>query len=569
MICTEILLNSYSNDLVHMISLGLNAQAAVKSCWSVRPLTKVFLITWIFVFAFTSSSKIDDPVLPSNYDSQPSPYLEPPGARWRKIPRHVWINIGTVKTYVPSMGKLPNHIERLIAREKRSNWTIHMESDTAQIEFMNKHFANTSTLWAFNLINPRLGVAASDIWRYCILLLFGGVYLDDDSFIQTDFETMVRANDSIILTKEPGAYIDECYRDSYPLSYASLSLLNPTSKDRVHQIHGGRTISNWAIFSEPKHPFLRRALENLVDLVRLEYLRQSALKLPYFAFRWKCVMCVTGPAMLTISIKQMMLDSNVTYSGVRIEKRDFGEFGGSFKLGRENGTERGTAHWMQKMQSNSLLLLSSYMPLPHSALEGKLLTSEKKIGASSFEYFLLQNGSLRIFTDVRHLSNYGFTERAALVLDTAFLNSLPRGPKADAEIDLNEGIARLESKLVTLINRRSKRTYFLVMNGSTHRFVNWEHFKSFNFSEESAVPISEAFFNRIPSAAFYNASTTKALDGKMITINKGYHYYSNGSYCSFKDYDHFIGSPLSRLGRSAVPVTRKMLSELQPGGYCS
>ena len=33
------------------------------------------------------------------------------------------------------------------------------------------------------MINPVMGSVKADIWRYCVLYTFGGLYLDDDSDI--------------------------------------------------------------------------------------------------------------------------------------------------------------------------------------------------------------------------------------------------------------------------------------------------------------------------------------------------------------------------------------------------
>lgn len=246
-------------------------------------------------------SRLDDPVLPTNLNVAVNPWADPLGAR--RIPRHVWISMKTV----PPADLLPTHIRRLVAREALSNWTVHLEDNAAQLRFMETHFANTSTLWAFRQISPRIGNAASDIWRYSLLLLWGGVYLDDDSFIEAPFETMVQPNDSLILTREPNAYTDECYIDSFSMSDTSLAERFPP-KVRVQEINGGRTLVSWAVFAEPKHPFIRRTLENIVELIRLEYLRKSALKLRYYDHKWKIVMCTTGPTVLTVSVKQVLLE---------------------------------------------------------------------------------------------------------------------------------------------------------------------------------------------------------------------------------------------------------------------
>ena len=50
---------------------------------------------------------------------------------------------------------------------------------------MQETFPNTSLLWAYHQIHPMCGAAKADIWRYAVLFVFGGVYIDDDSDIGT------------------------------------------------------------------------------------------------------------------------------------------------------------------------------------------------------------------------------------------------------------------------------------------------------------------------------------------------------------------------------------------------
>ena len=46
---------------------------------------------------------------------------------------------------------------------------------------MQATFPQTSLLWAYHQIHPLCGAAKADIWRYAVLFVFGGVYIDDDS----------------------------------------------------------------------------------------------------------------------------------------------------------------------------------------------------------------------------------------------------------------------------------------------------------------------------------------------------------------------------------------------------
>jgi mannosyltransferase OCH1-like enzyme len=65
------------------------------------------------------------------------------------------------------------------------DWHIHISDDSDMDKFMEKVFRGTKVLWAFNMINRKLGPARADIWRYSVLWVYGGGYMDTDSYIRT------------------------------------------------------------------------------------------------------------------------------------------------------------------------------------------------------------------------------------------------------------------------------------------------------------------------------------------------------------------------------------------------
>jgi hypothetical protein len=381
---------------------------------------------------------------------------------------------------------------------------------------------------------------------------------------------MVTPDDAIILTKEPNAYSDECYKDHFHLSDTAL-IKQHNSSSTVKNVNEGRTLASWAIFSEPRHPIIKRTLINIVELLRLEYLRQSALKLQFYDMRWKRVMCTTGPIVLTISTKQFFLEEKDAkiVARCRIEKRDFAAFGGQFKF-RKNETDR--SHYMFSMQYDLVLMLRSYQqPKDLSAYEGKLLCLERNITTKEIRYFLVTNGTIRHFDDVPHVSSYGFTERAAIVLDFEFYNSLPKGPRLsrDVKAAIKDALALLDGKLVTVINRRNRRKYYIIENGTWHGFANYDHFTSFNFSLDDAVPVSDEMFAKIPMGDYYRIPMTKALENKLVVVQKSgkqkaFYFIRNHSYYSFRDWDHFQTAHISF--RDAVDITEGMLQKISYGG---
>lgn len=87
-----------------------------------------------------------------------------------------------------------------------------------QLQFLQIYYPNSSLVWAYQTIHSQVGVSACDLWRYAALYAFGGLYMDDDSDIQTDLEDAIQPEDQLILTQEGNTYHDNCYIPSYHLS---------------------------------------------------------------------------------------------------------------------------------------------------------------------------------------------------------------------------------------------------------------------------------------------------------------------------------------------------------------
>jgi Glycosyltransferase sugar-binding region containing DXD motif len=88
------------------------------------------------------------------------------------FPRYIWIAVKD------RSDPLPNHLFTTFRRNP--SWTVYVCDNACKDYFMSTFFANTSILWAYNAINPLVGAAKADIWRYSVLYMFGGLYLDDD-----------------------------------------------------------------------------------------------------------------------------------------------------------------------------------------------------------------------------------------------------------------------------------------------------------------------------------------------------------------------------------------------------
>ena len=317
------------------------------------------------------------------------------------------------------------------------------------------------------------------------------------------------------------------------------------STTKVTDVNGGHTLASWGIISSPRHPFIRRTLENIVELIKYEYLRKTYLKLQYFDMKWMVVMCITGPLVLTASVKEVILENydNKRSLNYRIENRDFASYGGNYKVSRK---QAGTSHYMHSMVYLNTQILREYTRPLLSELNNRLITTEKN-KPSDFNYFMLINGTVTQFRDMKHIMRYGFTERNVFVMERQWYKSIP---KSKQFLDENGGlsIADVEGKLISVINRRNMRRYYVIENGTSHSFLDWDHFSSFNFSTENTFVVSDHFMNSIPIGSMYRLNMTLALDKRLVhIIIRGskrdtfvFYRVRDGRLCSFNDTDHIV-----------------------------
>lgn len=109
------------------------------------------------------------------------------------IPKHIY---QTWKSH-----NLPRGIARVIQQIMSINqgWCHHLYDDNEMEEFMRVNFAGR-VYEAFNTI--AIGAARADIWRYCVLYKYGGVYLDIDADILAPLDKLIRADDDAVITRE-------------------------------------------------------------------------------------------------------------------------------------------------------------------------------------------------------------------------------------------------------------------------------------------------------------------------------------------------------------------------------
>lgn len=135
------------------------------------------------------------------------------------------------------------------------------------------------------------------------------------SDIGTPLDNMIGVEDTLVVAYEKNGFDgNTCYVPRYHLSDFSTKkrfgpgLNNYEHGAKANEVFYTRILLNWAIISAPRHPILIRTMENLVEVIRSDFLREPVLRYLKLDYRWRLVMCATGPSMMTASARELVLE---------------------------------------------------------------------------------------------------------------------------------------------------------------------------------------------------------------------------------------------------------------------
>jgi mannosyltransferase OCH1-like enzyme len=160
--------------------------------------------------------------------------------------------------------KLPPFMNNAVELLKKTNpeFTFHLYNEYDRRKFIMNNY-NDNVLNAYDKLIP--GAFKADLWRYCILYIYGGIYIDIKYIPVNDFK-----------------------------------LINLCNEERFVMDLEENRIANGLMICKPKNEFIYNALIQLLYNVKNEYYGYNAL-------------CVTGPSLLKDFVK-----SNITISHVHI-----------------------------------------------------------------------------------------------------------------------------------------------------------------------------------------------------------------------------------------------------------
>jgi hypothetical protein len=184
----------------------------------------------------------------------------------------------------------------------------------------------------------------------------------------------------------------------------------------VSHLFGGRTLVSWGIFAAPRHPIILRTMFNIVELIKLEYFQKSVVNMYKHDVRWKLCMCTTGPAVLTASAREVILENGESGVNYKLFKRDFQDYGGVFKMPDDSVKN---THYMHTMQKFNIPLLGAYAELENDELEGRIITFDGK------DLFLVQNNTRKGFANYETFTAFHFHLRHMIHISQARLEMFP------------------------------------------------------------------------------------------------------------------------------------------------
>ena len=181
--------------------------------------------------------------------------------------------------------KLPFEIVKAIADNKNiSNNCIFRFYNDADCEKLIKTHFISKIYNAYMRINPVYGAMKADFFRYCVLYLIGGIYVDIKSSIKHALFTIINKEDTCIL-------------DIPRKNMESWRKNNPTYEQ-------------WLLIFAPKHPYLYNMINQMVKYIETKY----NPKIPNMLIlnTKQKILHVTGPDAFTCAINNEIIKQQIT-----------------------------------------------------------------------------------------------------------------------------------------------------------------------------------------------------------------------------------------------------------------
>lgn len=216
---------------------------------------------------------------------------------------------------------------RLSQSLQRSGWEYRFYTDEDIASFLEEHFP-LSVKEAYDSLIP--GAFKADLFRYCVLLIHGGLYADVDVLLETNLDDAIPPDVGFMVPRdEPGRSFDQ-----------------------------QMCLWNGFLAAAPGHPYLAKTIELVVNQIRNRFTIMDILQTlcPVTQFEVvhdQDVLFVSGPCALGASVNRLL--GRAPQSGFGLGTLNDTEVGlGKTVLLKQNLTDLG-AHRMTNTEENRLV----------------------------------------------------------------------------------------------------------------------------------------------------------------------------------------------------------------------
>ena len=185
--------------------------------------------------------------------------------------------------YTFATDNLPDEIRQNMERNKRlcPDYEFIFYDDAACDAFIKQHFP-TEIYNSYTKINPVYGAMRADFFRYCVLFIKGGVYIDIKSSFKLNLAYIIKPTDTCILDIPRRL---EPWRINAP------------------------TFEQWILIFAPNHPYLRKMISLMNSYILTKYIPSFSNKLKRMTSK-EIVLNITGPDAFTRAILMHIKKTN-------------------------------------------------------------------------------------------------------------------------------------------------------------------------------------------------------------------------------------------------------------------
>lgn len=220
------------------------------------------------------------------------------------IPRVVW------QTWKSAMLPPPIAMDRVRMQAENSDYVFELASDSDCAAFVREEMPS-EVAEAYFLISPAFGALRADLWRYCVLYVYGGVYLDIDATLLKPVASWLGSDDSGVL------FIDD-WQDMTASDEVVLKAIE-FPLERIPPGLCASRLAQYAMAFEPGHPFLKEVIGRVERAIRFHIWDVDSTDptidegLPGYMVTGYRAHNLTGPGIWTNSIRHVLNESAASF----------------------------------------------------------------------------------------------------------------------------------------------------------------------------------------------------------------------------------------------------------------